>query len=507
MGRKSETALLRGELARLAVENRELREMVFRLEAASSRRVAALEAENDRLRLEIAERDRRMAKYENAHASSSAGSLYNKKRAAFRKTMAEDGYADEDGDGDGPEPDGDDGTAEDGPSRRGPPAGHVGASHQNRADRTVVLRVYRCGTCGRGHLRKLPPVVKMVYDFAGGNSMVVECIAYVMRRGSCKRCGNVTTAAAPAIPGTSFGPGILGFIEEYYAGGCTDQTISYFFDALYGFATSQNAVWNARRAIRDLLEGTYREILDHIAEAPFVQFDESPIRMNGRQGYIWLATIGDATYIVAAPSRAAAVLEIHFGRILGVPIVSDGYVVYNMLPVRQRCWVHLLREAEECAIKNGGPDISCYCRLLSIYRAIKARKSACSSECPSLERAVLEIVSSYPEGHKFRIKLEGAAPHLFTFLRYPGMPPHNNGAELEIRDTAVLHRNVRHQLSTIQGREVFSVLVSVARTCRKLGIFPRTAVECLIRDPDWRLFKPPPGQERQDLVAPLAAVC
>ncbi|MCE2508840.1 MAG: hypothetical protein J4G04_06040 [Nitrosopumilaceae archaeon] len=87
------------------------------------------------------------------------------------------------------------------------------------------------------------------------------------------------------------------------------------------------------------------------------------------------------------------------------------------------------------------------------------------------------------------------------------MPSHNNGAELEIRDTAVLHRNVRHQLSTVEGREVFSVLVSVARTCRKLGIFPRTAVECLIRDPDWSLFKPPPGQEHRDLVAPVAAAC
>jgi hypothetical protein len=28
----------------------------------------------------------------------------------------------------------------------------------------------------------------------------------------------------------------------------------------------------------------------------------------------------------------------------------------------------------------------------------------------------------------------------------------------------------------------------------------------LVRDPDWRLFKPPPGQE-QDLVAPAAAAC
>ncbi|MBI1658992.1 MAG: transposase, partial [Thaumarchaeota archaeon] len=444
MSRKSETALLREELARMAVENRELREMVSRLEAASSRRIAALAAENDRLRLEIAERDRRMGKYENAHAPSLTGSLYNEKRAAFRKMMAEDGYADEDGDGGGPEPggDGDGGKAEGEPSRRGPPAGHVGASHSNKAGRTVVLRVHRCGTCGRGHLRKLPPVVKMVYDFAGGNSMMVECVAYVMRRGSCKRCGGITTAAAPAISGTSFGPGILGFIEEYYAGRCTDQTISYFFDALYGFAVTQNAVWNARKAIRDLLEGAYREILCHIAEAPFVQLDESPIRMNGRQGYVWLATIRDATYIVAASSRAAAVLDIHFSRILDVPAVSDGYVVYNMLPVRQRCWVHLLREAEECAVRNGGSNTSCYFRLLSIYRAIKGRESADSSECIALERAVLEIASSYPEGHKFRIKLEGAAPYLFTFLRHPGMPPHNNGAELEIRDTAVLHRNV-----------------------------------------------------------------
>ena len=193
-----------------------------------------------------------------------------------------------------------------------------------------------------------------------------------------------------------------------------------FFGALYGFALSQNTVWNARRAIRDLLEGTCRDILDHISEAPFMQLDESPIRMNGRRGYIWLATVRDATYVVATPNRAAAVLDLHFGSILGVPAVSDGYVAYDMLPVRQRCWVHLLREAEECAIRNGKSDISRYCRLLSVCRAVKGRESADSSECLSMERAVLDIASSYPEGHKFRTKLEGAAPYLFTFLRYSG---------------------------------------------------------------------------------------
>ena len=51
------------------------------------------------------------------------------------------------------------------------------------------------------------------------------------------------------------------------------------------------------------------------------------------------------------------------------------------------------------------------------------------------------------------------------------------------------------------------MLVSVARTCRKLGIFPRTAVENLVRDLDWRLFRPPPKQERPELVAPVTVAC
>ena len=74
--------------------------------------------------------------------------------------------------------------------------------------------------------------------------------------------------------------------------------------------------------------------------------------MNGRKGYVWLATVEDATYLVAAPSRAAAVLDLHFGKLLGIPVVSDGYAVYDILPVRQRRWAHILREAEKLAIRN-----------------------------------------------------------------------------------------------------------------------------------------------------------
>ena len=500
--RPSEMALLRKELAKVVAENRNLQKKISEIEGTLTKKNMLLELEIDRLRLELAARDRRMETYENSDASSSTGLLYNAERAAFRKKMEK-----EDVQEDGPEP------KDEGKTRKGPSVGHAGASHGNKAERTVTLHVRKCEGCGRGCISELPSKVKMVYDFAADGAMRVECVAYVIERAACKKCGEISAADPPTIPGTSFGPRMLGFIEEYYAKRSTDQTISYYFDALYGFKISPNAVWNARKALRDLLMSTYRDILNRISEAPFVQFDESSLKMNGRKGYVWLVTTGDATYLVAAPSRAAIILDKYFGKLLGIPVVVDGYTVYNAFPVKQRCWVHILRKAEKFAITKGGNYLSCYLRLLAMYKRIKDRESASCAECLDLERAVLEIAASYGDaedkiehdGLKFKATLEYAAPCLFTFLRYPGMPPHNNGAELEIRDTVVLHRNVRHQLSEPEGREVFSVLISVARTCHKQGIFPRVAVEELIRDPGWSIFKSPDLAQNEIAVKAVAA--
>ena len=61
------------------------------------------------------------------------------------------------------------------------------------------------------------------------------------------------------------------------------------------------------------------------------------------------------------------------------------------------------------------------------------------------------MISAYPEG-RLKKHLAKAVPHMFTFLSYPGMPPHNNAAELAIRDGPVRYRNVRHQITTPEGR-------------------------------------------------------
>ena len=110
--------------------------------------------------------------------------------------------------------------------------------------------------------------------------------------------------------------------------------------------------------------------------------------MNGKKGYVWLVTAGDATYLVAAPSRVAAVLDMHFGRLLGIPAVSDGYATYDIFPVRQRCWMHSNR------IKDPEKPISGFYSLFYLsclaYGGIQRRTG---SECTDFANliAICEI--------------------------------------------------------------------------------------------------------------------
>ena len=50
-------------------------------------------------------------------------------------------------------------------------------------------------------------------------------------------------------------------------------------------------------------------------------------------------------------------------------------------------------------------------------------------------------------------------PDMFTFLSYPGMPPHNNDTERAIRDGIIPQRNSRHKTMNARGRKTLSMLL------------------------------------------------
>ena len=186
----------------------------------------------------------------------------------------------------------------------------------------------------------------------------------------------------------------------------------------------------------------------------FVQMDETGFKKGraGTTGYVWIAVISGAIWAVSAPTRAAAVLQEHFGWLLDKAVVAaDGLRAYQVLfRYLQRCWRHLLARAEAEAVTGDAGDGARYERLKRFYRRIKKMKTQDPFITMYLTREIRAIPSTFPDG-KPKTHLTRAVPYTFTFLAFRDMPPQNNDAELAIRDNIVVQRNVRHHITTPGG--------------------------------------------------------
>ena len=108
-------------------------------------------------------------------------------------------------------------------------------------------------------------------------------------------------------------------------------------------------------------------------------------------------------------------------------------------------------------------------------------------------------------GLKFAGTLYAAADNLFTFLRYPGMPPTNNGSERDIRDWVVPIREVSHKFMTERGMRTFSILQSFAATCSKLNLDVGESFLRVLLDPTHNIVRE--GLGAASAVPPMLPVC
>ena len=468
-----------------------------------------LKNEIDKLKKDNARLEARLAFYGSANMSSSTTSLYNAARKKFRKGRGEkisgnpgekikgDSKADEkedDGGNGGQDPDGGSGDGgQEKTARIGPPAGHAGISHDNKPEFTVrhALKAGACPEChvGLSHVR---PTCKMINDLDEYYAM--RTFTAVIEAAACPECGEKIKAPNPYLEGTSYGPVMLAVINALFARAVTDEDIAHLVRELFGVRTCTNAVTNARTAVSEylVLIGMIARIKAAILCQIWIQMDETVFkRGDGHRGYVWLACTPVAVFVWFAYNRSSTVLTEHFGWLRGKPTVCDGMPGYPsaLTDIIQRCFVHLLRKAEELAVKSGDPaDEARYDMMLELYEDAKGIKALAPFTRMDLSRRAHGIVTSYEDG-KVRTHLLNALPDMFTFLSYPGMPPHNNDTERAIRDGIIPQRNSRHKTMNARGRKTLSMLLTFALTCAKQDVSPgRGLLECLL-DPDWDLFE------------------
>ena len=101
---------------------------------------------------------------------------------------------------------------------------------------------------------------------------------------------------------------------------------------------------------------------------------------------------------------------------------------------------------------------------------------------------VADLVAAYGDS-KFATTLAGAAPNMFTFLRYPGMQPTNNDTERDIRYALAVQRKICRWFVNVRRMHVFSVIQIFNSTCRKLGLAVWRCMEKIVDDQKYDILE------------------
>jgi transposase len=440
---------------------------------------------------QVEELKRRLSYYENSNSPPSKNSLlYREMKNRRREERHRQGTAEESG-----------GVRAPGiPGRRD---GHEGVTQVfTPTGRSIVHRMDRCPRCDSTRLVIKSTERRTVVDVPEPLPYTVK--EHVVNVYSCPDCGadglvpesardDLPSSSVAAIAegehrveegnmGVTLGRNILSTISTLWSVARLPlRKISYLLESMHGISLSPATVWHSLQKVSDGLEGFHEKVRKAVDRSDGANFDETGVPVAGRRGWIWVAATKTYAFVQVAMSRGRDVLERYFPGFKGVAIV-DGWRSYAYFALIQRCWAHVLREAEVLWLRTRGKGKEEAWQLLSSLRSIFHETKSELKEHPppnkSLHytmlrrlRAVLSREYTDPDVLKFASKVMNASNDLFTFTLHQGVEPTNNHAERQLKEP-IVHRKIRGQLKCEEGMTVFSRMMTAVSTWRLQGLNP-----------------------------------
>jgi len=319
-----------------------------------------------------------------------------------------------------------------------------------------------------------------------------EVTQYNRHHYQCHSCGTETVASHPDCPDEGqFGVNVIAQSAlSRYDHRLPYRKIGDRFEQLHGLELSGASAWHATERAARAGRCEYEQIRHQIQQADVVHIDETGIKRDGEQAWIWTFTTENHTLYAVRESRGSDVPEEVLGEDFSGTVICDGWTAYPAFSDElQRCWAHILREAEEAAEKQDEGE--------PIYRSLKqlyvALQTQLESDLTLRERAELQRVArreleslierSVPDGPVATLlgKIEGGLDHWLTFVGEPAVSPTNNAAENALREPVVL-RKLIGTLRNDRGMFVHETLLSLLATWRQQGRNPYDELKRVSRD-------------------------
>jgi transposase len=358
------------------------------------------------------------------------------------------------------------------PPRRG---FHRRALHPN-PDAVVDCRPDVCRHCGNA---ALTPVGTESYDHHQLVAKPVLVTRVNLGVCACARCGRRTTAEPPAGMEELTGGRLRAFtvLLRHY----TDvpyARLRALLDQVFDVRLSQGYVVSLIDTAAAAMAPAVADIRMSIRTAPVVLSDETGLRVDGRNGWVWLfRTPWDILFLVDRRRAKAVVAELLAGARPEAWVSDRGPAQGGHAAERQACLAHLVRDcrkAEELGDTAFAPVLKA---VLEIILRHDARKPAWADSTLALrlgevERrldAVTAIAARHREGEKLRRWVKAHRAELTLCLRRRNVPATNNASERALRPF-VTARKVFGCARSKEGADAMAVIRSVLMTARARGL-------------------------------------
>lgn len=385
------------------------------------------------------------------------------------------------------------------PSQRHPGGqrGHGGQTLRltARPDRIVEHRPRQCRGCHAALLsaQVVRHLRQQVWEVVPARLQVTEHRLAVVR---CQACGRTTQGefSGAVRSGVQYGPGVKArvlYLQQYQLlpYGRTSEAMR----DLFGCRVSAGTVANMVRECASGLVETELQIKRGLRRASVIHADETGLRINGRLGYVHVASTERLTHYAAATHRGqTAITQINVLPGYRGTCVHDGWLSYTHYTRCRHalCGVHLLRELTYFAELNA--ETKTWAAplkelLLEMKREVarvregggrRLDQQRLTALTESYDRLVAAGLRAQPppelpahvskQARNLLLRLERRKAEVLRFLVDFSVPFDNNQAERDLR-MIKLQQKTSGCFRTEEGARRFCRIRSYLSTTRKQG--------------------------------------
>jgi len=266
-------------------------------------------------------------------------------------------------------------------AKRGAPKGHKGATRKD-PDPTLHVELVK-ETCDHCKTRLPKPFWverKLVEEIP--EPQPIEVTEYLIPHYLCASCGEHVSAENPSLG--RFGPRTCAQIALLkFSDRLPHAKVVQALERQFNLEVTPPTVLSITKRVADAVQHKYDALRKQLLKESYVHVDETSLRVAGRTYWVWVFCTNNLTFYVIAPTRGGRVVQEVLKDYKGI-VVTDGYKVYqDMGSAPQRCWAHLLREAEWLASKHDTAK-PLFEQLRIMYHEVKAvcKRAQTSREQP-----------------------------------------------------------------------------------------------------------------------------